>query len=65
MCVTSIKSRFLITFSASLIITLVVMIFCFITLYDAHLPPDSYAIAICSVFNILLRVLQFYQKQNV
>ena len=38
-----------------------VIIICFMTSYDAHLSHCAYTIVICSVFNIMLRVLQFYQ----
>ena len=33
--------------------------------HNARLYYCAYAIAVCSVFNIMLRVLVFYQKQNV
>ena len=36
-----------------------------VKLYDAQLFHCAYKIVVCSVFNIILRVLVFYQKQNV
>ena len=44
-------------------ITLAVIIRCFITPCDAHL--SDYTIAVSLVFNIILGILVFYQKQNV
>ena len=36
---------------------------CFITSYDAHLSHCGYTIIVCSVFNIILPVLVFYQNR--
>ena len=44
--------------------TSLVIIF-FITIYDAHLLNCTYKIVVCSVFNIMLRIFLFSQKQNV
>ena len=38
---------------------------CFITSCDATLSNCAYTVVVCSVFNIMLRALVFYQKQNV
>ena len=42
-----------------------VIIWYFITSCDGHLSHCAYTIAVCSVFNIMLQVFVFYQKQNV
>ena len=42
--------------------TSVVIIGCFITSYDAHLFHCAYKNVVCTVFNIMLRVLVFYQS---
>ena len=41
------------------------IIWCFITSHDAHLSYCAYRIVVCSVLNIMIRRLVFYQKQNV
>ena len=33
--------------------------------YDAHLSLFANTIAVCPIFKIMLRILVFYQKQNV
>ena len=42
--------------------TLVVIIGCFITSYDAHLFRCAYKNVVCTVFNIMSRGLVFYQS---
>ena len=42
--------------------TSAVIIGCFITSYDAHLFHCAYKNVVCTVFNIMLRVLVFYQS---
>ena len=48
-----------------MIIASVVIVRSFNTSDDAHLFHSANTIAVCSVFNIMLRILLFYQKENV